>query len=100
VGTEEYDFISANPHVDLLEPVFELSGCDWARVDYSFYRGRLQVWEVNDNPEMGKKWKHDLGRRRAHAVFFRRFESSIDRVTSQIEPGPPVEWRCSCGPSL
>jgi hypothetical protein len=92
VGDKEQAFIDANEHVDQLRPVFELSGCDWARVDYSFWRGRLQVWEVNDNPEMGKKWKTDRGRRRAHAVFFPRFTAAINRLCAPIEPGADVEF--------
>lgn len=92
VGGEEFEYISTNPHAKMLEPVFEASGCDWARVDYSFWRGRLQVWEVNDNPEMGSKWKYDVGRRKSHAVFFRRFETAIDRLCDPIEPGSDVEF--------
>jgi hypothetical protein len=88
---EEFEYVTSNPHVELLRPVFELSGCDWARVDYSFYRGRLQVWEVNDNPEFGKKWKHDLGRRRTHAVFYRRLEAALDNVSARIEAGPDFQ---------
>lgn len=92
VGTEEYEHVLANPHVDLLRSAFETSGCDWARIDYGFYKGRMQVWEVNDNPELGKKWKHDLGRRRAHAVFYRRFEKAIDDVTARLVEGPGYVW--------
>lgn len=89
---EEREYVTSSPHVALLEPVFDLAGCTWARVDYSFWRGRMQVWEVNDNPEFGKKWKHDIGRRATHAVFFRRLESALDEVSSALEPGSPVEF--------
>ncbi len=91
-GAEERAYVSANPHVAMLEPVFETSGCSWARVDYSFYNGRMQIWEVNDNPEFGKKWKHDIGRRPAHAVFFRSLERALDEVSAGIESGDPVEF--------
>jgi hypothetical protein len=91
-GAEEREYVVENPHVALLEPVFDLSGCDWGRVDYSIYRGRMQVWEVNDNPEFGKKWKHDLGRRGTHAVFYRRLEAALDQVSSAVEAGLEVEF--------
>jgi hypothetical protein len=91
-GAEEREYVVANPHVSMLEPVFEASGCTWARVDYSFYRGRMQVWEVNDNPEFGKKWKHDLGRRGTHAVFYRRLEAALDQVSAGIEAGDHVPF--------
>ncbi len=90
-GAEERAYVTENPHASLLEPVFDAAGCDWARVDYSFYDGRMQVWEVNDNPEFGKKWKHDLGRRATHAVFYRRLEAAVDEVSAGIEEGDPVE---------
>lgn len=96
-GAEEREYVVANPHVAMLEPVFDLSGCDWARVDYSFYRGRMQVWEVNDNPEFGKKWKHDLGRRATHAVFYRRLESALDSVSAGIEAGDAATFEIPAG---
>jgi hypothetical protein len=91
VGGEEREYVRANPHAATLEPVFELSGCTWARVDYSFWKGRMQVWEMNDNPEFGKKWKHDLGRRPAHAVFYRGLEAALEEVSAPLEPGEAVE---------
>ena len=52
-------------------------------------RPRISV--VNDNPEFGKKWKHDLGRRRTHAVFYRRLEATLDSVSEGIEAGPDFQ---------
>ena len=90
IGRDELPYVTEFPHFDLLAPVFELSGHDWARVDYSFYKGRLQVWEINDNPEMGTKWKRDLGRRPVHRVFFPQFERALDEVSGQIVQGDPL----------
>jgi hypothetical protein len=47
---ESDDYFVANPHADMLMPVFELAGIEYGRVDFGFKDGRLQVWEINDNP--------------------------------------------------
>ena len=90
VGGDELRFVTESPHRALLEPVFAMSGHTWGRIDYSIYKGRLQVWEINDNPEMGTKWKRDLGRRPVHRVFFPQFERALDEVSGQIVQGDPL----------
>ncbi len=100
VGSDELPYIESFPHNDVLAPVWEISGHDWARMDYSFWRGRLQVWEINDNPEMGTKWKRDFGRRRVQEAVFAHFARSLDDVSRAIEPGPPMEFRLTSGDVL
>jgi hypothetical protein len=61
---EESDaFFRANPHSELLRPIFELSGIEYGRIDYSFLSGRIQVWEINDNPVIaGGPWRGEAPR--------------------------------------
>jgi hypothetical protein len=90
VGADELPYVSAFPHAGALAPVWEVSGHEWARIDYSFYQGRLQVWEINDNPEMGTKWKRDFGRGQVGRAVFANFDRAFDEVARAIEPGPPM----------
>jgi len=43
-------YLRENPHEEQLKEIFALSGIDYGRIDYAFYEGRLQVWEINTNP--------------------------------------------------
>jgi hypothetical protein len=56
---EELLYARDNPHVEALRPVFTIAGVDYGRADYSFVNGRLQVYEVNTNPQIPKYYLRD-----------------------------------------
>ena len=93
VANDETPYVTEFPHHPELEPVWEVSGHEWARMDYSFHKGRLQVWEINDNPEMGTKWKRDFGRKQIGRQVFANFDRALDEVAKGVQPGPPMEFR-------
>jgi hypothetical protein len=43
-------YFRENPHGGMLAPIFDLANVEYGRVDFSFRQGRMQVWEINDNP--------------------------------------------------
>lgn len=47
---ENQAYFRDNPHESLLRPIFEQAHVEYGRMDYAFSDGRLQVWEINDNP--------------------------------------------------
>lgn len=47
---EEQQYIARNPHAVELREVFSLARIDYGRIDYSVYKGQIQVWEINTNP--------------------------------------------------
>lgn len=47
---ENVRYFQTNPHEALIRPLFDLAGVEYGRIDYAFANGRIQVWEVNDNP--------------------------------------------------
>lgn len=49
-AAEEHNFIHNFEHADRIREVFDIAGIEYGRVDYSFHRGRLRVWEINTNP--------------------------------------------------
>ncbi|MCH7904492.1 MAG: hypothetical protein IH944_07990 [Armatimonadetes bacterium] len=93
VGKDELPYVRDFPHRQELEQAFEVAGHDWARVDYSFYRGRVQVWEINCNPAMGTKWKRDIGRGRANRATYLHFDRALADVAKDIQPGPPLQFQ-------
>jgi hypothetical protein len=49
-AAEELRYFQENPHEAELREIFALAHIDYGRIDYSFRKGRLQVWEINTNP--------------------------------------------------
>jgi len=47
---EAREYIAQNPHEQDLKTLFEVAAIEYGRIDYSFLDGRIQVWEINDNP--------------------------------------------------
>jgi hypothetical protein len=54
---EEQAFLAAaqapeHPHRAAIEQAFALAGLDYGRIDYGVKDGRVQVWEINTNPNL------------------------------------------------
>lgn len=43
-----------NPHERELLAIFDAAGIDYGRIDYALKDGRIQVWEINTNPQIVK----------------------------------------------
>jgi len=75
---EEADYCEKNPHAAELRRIFDLAGVEYGRIDYTVWRGRLQVWEINTNHYLvceanadGKDsfWKRATWQRRSGDAF-------------------------------
>lgn len=88
---EEYAYLRENPHREQVMQAFEAAGLEYGRIDYAMKDGRIQVWEVNDNPQMtsslARYWRGRLGR---CLLSLRNLDHAFARVEAQVEPGPPV----------
>ncbi len=49
---EEHAYVRANPDEAQLREIFALARIDYGRIDYAFLNGRIQVWEINTNPQI------------------------------------------------
>jgi hypothetical protein len=49
---EERAFIEDFPHREELAKIYQLAGIEYGRIDYGILNGRLQVWEINTNPNL------------------------------------------------
>jgi hypothetical protein len=57
---EERDYIFRNPHEKELKEIFTLARIDYGRVDYGLLDGRLQIWEINTNPQIISPLKRNI----------------------------------------
>ena len=51
---EELDYVTQNPHENQLAKIFALAHIDYGRIDYSMKGDRVQTWEINLNPTIGR----------------------------------------------
>jgi hypothetical protein len=63
----ELEYIKQNPHREELRRAFAIAGIDFGRADYSIVKGRVQVYEINTNPDLpNKKRPSNRTEKRAH----------------------------------
>ncbi len=49
---KERRYVETNPHERELREIFRLARIDYGRIDYAMLGNRLQVWEINTNPNV------------------------------------------------
>jgi hypothetical protein len=52
---EELEFLQTNPHEKQLREICRLARVQYGRIDYGMLGDRLQVWEINLNPTIGRR---------------------------------------------
>ncbi len=81
---EEREYLETNPHAAQLRDVFALANIQYARVDYAFYAGQMQVWEINTNPEslfaIPSTSEVHQQRLALHAHFDRHFREALQQL--------------------
>jgi hypothetical protein len=55
---EELALLQTNPFAGHLKKIFDLAQIEYGRVDFGFYQGRLQVYEINTNPALETALRH------------------------------------------
>jgi len=103
---DELDYIQTNPHEEQLRQIFDLAHVDYGRIDYSIKNGRVQTWEINLNPTIGRGLRPstmklaadvDAVRAEGRKYFFQRFESAwreielpVDRPAIEVKVHPGI----------
>ena len=99
---EELEYVTQNPHQQQLSNIFELAHIDYGRIDYSLKDGRVQTWEINLNPTIGRGLRPRSGkippeldaiRDRVRACFYQGFESGWNEVNLRTASAAPIEIR-------
>lgn len=48
----EYDYVSGNPHEDVLRAAARIGNIDYGRIDYGLVDGQVQIYEINTHPQV------------------------------------------------
>jgi hypothetical protein len=97
---EELEYVSQNPHQQQLLKIFELAQVEYGRIDYAIKDGRVQTWEINLNPTIGRGLRPrskniapelDAIRDRVRHCFYQGFESAWREVQLPTDDQPAIE---------
>ncbi|MCR4289248.1 MAG: hypothetical protein NUV86_03185 [Candidatus Scalindua sp.] len=78
---EENHYIESNPHERQLRKLFQMARISYGRIDYGILNGRLQVWEINTNPNiMGSISSSIPERLGIHQFFLKHITSAFECI--------------------
>jgi hypothetical protein len=78
---EEVRYVTENPHAAALMEIFELANIEYGRVDYALKDGRIQVWEINTNPQWIRLSEaQDRRLRPVLSVFSKAFAAALRAI--------------------
>jgi hypothetical protein len=91
---EARDYCQANPHESELRSLFERARIDYGRIDYAVGRdGRIQVWEINTNPQiMRAPQAYPESVRHFHHAFAERYLEAMQSIDSDGEESTDARW--------
>jgi len=101
---DELAYVSTNPHEEQLHEIFRIAAIDYGRIDYSMLNDRVQTWEINTNPTIGRgllpssreidSALHGI-REKTKEVFYSAFNEAWAALTAQSlrEGAAPVPSR-------
>jgi hypothetical protein len=55
---EEAEMIRTNPFAEQMRKVFDFAGIEYGRADFGICQGRVQVYEINTNPQLYAPYTH------------------------------------------
>lgn len=84
-----------NPHESALRSLFDRAQIQYGRIDYALDReGRIQVWEINTNPQiMRAPEAYPEALRLFHHAFAERYLDAMHSIESEGEGGVDVDWQ-------
>lgn len=77
------EFFLAAPHREILLPLFEMANIEYGRMDYALADGKVQVWEINDNP----MYTMNSGQRFTTIKKDHIFMAAFEKLHEGIAPG-------------
>jgi hypothetical protein len=97
---EDQQYVVDNPHREQLAEIFAFANIDFGQMDYSVKDGRVQTWEINVSPTIGRGVKPGGGigpaelasiRSETREFFFDKFRKAWAELDSVREGTPPVD---------
>jgi hypothetical protein len=83
---EHLAYVRENADADLLMPFFQEAAIEHGRIDYSFAGDRIQIWEINDNPQ----FVGPTPTQRSNAFRMSDYLAALDGLSEGSEPGGSV----------
>jgi hypothetical protein len=96
---EELDYVRTNPHEAQLAEICRVAGAEYGRIDYSMKDGRVQTWEINLNPTIGRGARPQTARvpaeldpirQETKECFYARFQEAWEAVDLAPDGQPAV----------
>lgn len=98
---EEREYIRGNPHERQLREIFGVGGVQYGRIDYAIKNGRIQTWEINLHPTIGRgpgeerrsrvppelEPLREVGKEHFHRGFAAAWEA-VDLPSDRLPPVP------------
>jgi hypothetical protein len=90
---DEADIVHTNRYAAQLRPAFELADIEYGRADFGLARGRLQIYEINTNPDVRTIGQHPFQiRMDAEKRFFEMMREGLEAIDT-LHGGKPVAPR-------
>ncbi|AXQ29650.1 hypothetical protein D0B54_13595 [Solimonas sp. K1W22B-7] len=91
---EILDYCQNNPHESELRGIFSRAQIGYGRIDYALDRdGRIQVWEINTNPQiMRAPSAYPESVRHFHQAFAGRYLEAMQAIDSDGEESTDARW--------
>jgi hypothetical protein len=78
---DEQRVVRENPYGAQLARAFDIAGIDYGRVDFGLIRGKVQVYEINTNPDMGFEKEHPSPvRRETLRIFMHNYLEALRAI--------------------
>jgi hypothetical protein len=97
---EDQRYVVENPHREQVAELFAFAHIDFGQIDYSVKDGRIQAWEINVNPTIGRGVKPGGGlgpvelwpiRNETREFFFERFRKAWIDLDYASAGGPAID---------
>jgi hypothetical protein len=90
---EENLILRQNPYEELVRPAFEIAQINYGRADFGIVNGKVQIYEINTNPDIGHGGSHPFPiREDTHRLAWNYYIEAL----AAIDRKPGVNGGSSC----
>ena len=91
---EEQETLQSNPYASHLMKAFQIAGIEYGRADFGFYKGRIQIFEINTNPFVSAPEPHPSAVRVENMkLAWKKYWEGLAGVDSTQGPAIPLRDR-------
>jgi len=84
---EEHRIVREDPYGPVVAQAFDIAGIDYGRVDFGLVGGRVQVYEINTNPDIKFEDEHPVAlRMECYRVFRDNYLAALRAIDTPADP--------------